>query len=319
MTNHAAMIPAIEAEHLQKAFKTARVLEDVSFSVPRGTVFALLGSNGAGKTTTVNILTTLIKADGGSARVMGYDVGASPAMVRTQISLTGQFAAVDPMLTGRENLELIAALRHVPQARGTVATLLGEFGLTDAAERRVMTYSGGMRRRLDIAMSLIGNPSVLFFDEPTTGLDPEARLDMWTRIRSLARSGTTVFLTTQLLDEADALADTVAILHQGKIEASGTPSALKRLVPGSNVLLGFASADDRDTANRLLQVHHAVRPSDGLSLLVETDGKPSAIADIFLTLRDGNVELAEFAQRNPTLDDVFFHIAGNGAGETAHA
>lgn len=311
----AITVPAIEVDHLQKAFKTSRVLEDVSFSVLPGTIFALLGSNGAGKTTTVNILTTLIKADGGSARVMGHDVAASPALVRRQISLTGQFAAVDPMLTGLENLELIASLRHVPQARATASALLGEFGLSEARERRAITYSGGMRRRLDIAMSLIGQPPVLFFDEPTTGLDPEARLDMRTRIRSLARARTTVFLTTQQLDEADALADTVAILHQGRIEASGTPSELKRLVPGSNVLLDFASANDRDTATQLLHEYHAV-PGDGFSLVVETHGHASAIADVFLTLRDGNVEPVEFAQRNPTLDDVFFHIAGNHAGAT---
>lgn len=310
----AATVPAIEVAHVQKAFKTSRVLEDVSFSVAQGTVFALLGSNGAGKTTMVNILTTLIKADDGSARIMGYDVAASPALVRRQISLTGQFAAVDPMLTGLENLELIASLRHVREARATATTLLGEFGLAEAGERRVMTYSGGMRRRLDIAMSLIGQPPVLFFDEPTTGLDPEARLDMWTRIRSLAKAGTTVFLTTQYLDEADALADTVAILHQGRIEASGTPSELKRLVPGSTVLLGFASAHDRDSATQLLQEHHAVHLSDGFSLVLETDGHASAIADVFLILRDGNVEPVEFAQRNPTLDDVFLHIAGKHAG-----
>jgi ABC-2 type transport system ATP-binding protein len=310
----AATLPAIEVEHLQKSFNTSRVLEDVNFSVPQGTVFALLGSNGAGKTTTVNILTTLIKADGGSARIMGHDVAGSPAKVRAQISLTGQFAAVDPMLTGRENLELIASLRHVREPRATATALLEGFGLTEAGDRRVMAYSGGMRRRLDIAMSLIGQPPVLFFDEPTTGLDPEARLDMWTRIRALANAGTTVFLTTQQLDEADALADTVAILHRGRIEASGTPAELKRLVPGSNVLLGFASAHDRDTATRLLQERHTVHPSDGFSLVVETDGHASAIADVFLTLRDGNVEPAEFAQRNPALEDVFLHIAGSHMG-----
>ncbi|HEX6508166.1 MAG TPA: ATP-binding cassette domain-containing protein [Chloroflexota bacterium] len=307
-------VPAIEVDHLQKAFKTSRVLEDVSFSVPQGAIFALLGSNGAGKTTTVNILTTLIKADGGAARVMGLDVAASPVLVRRQISLTGQFAAVDPVLTGLENLELIASLRHVPEAQTTATALLGEFGLAEAGDRHVMTYSGGMRRRLDIAMSLIGQPPVLFFDEPTTGLDPEARLDMWTRIRSLARAGTTVFLTTQYLDEADALADTVAILHRGRIAASGTPSELKRLVPGSTVLLGFASAHARDTATRLLQEHHGVHLSDGFSLVVDTDGHASAIADVVMTLRDASVEPLEFAQRNPTLDDVFLHIAGDHAG-----
>jgi ABC-2 type transport system ATP-binding protein len=306
-----ATVPAIEVKHLQKAFKATRVLEDVSFSVPQGSIFAMLGSNGAGKTTTVNILTTLIKGDSGSARIMGHDVATSPGVVRKQISLTGQFAAVDPMLTGSENLELIASLRHVPDVRGITSTLLADFDLTDASQRRTMTYSGGMRRRLDIAMSLIGSPSVIFFDEPTTGLDPEARFDMWKRIRSLAKAGTTVFLTTQLLDEADALADTVAILHQGKIEASGTPSELKRLVPGADVLLAFASAQDRDAASRLLKARHDVRPGDdGFSLVVETDGHAREVADVFVALRDGDVELVEFAQRNPTLDDVFLHIAG---------
>jgi ABC-2 type transport system ATP-binding protein len=311
----AATVPAIEVDHLQKAFKTSRVLEDLSFSVPQGTIFALLGRNGAGKTTTVNILTTLVKADGGSARIMGYDVATSPSLVRKQISLTGQFAAVDPTLTGLENLELIASLRHVPTARATAKSLLDEFGLAEAGERRVTAYSGGMRRRLDIAMSLVSHPPVLFLDEPTTGLDVEARLDMWTRIRSLARAGTTVFLTTQHLDEADALADTVAILHHGRIEASGTPSELKRLVPGSTLFLGFASAHDRDSATLLLREYHAV-PSDGFSLVAETDGHASAIADVFLSLRDGNIEPVEFAQRTPTLDDVFLRIAGNHAGAT---
>ncbi|MGH7723194.1 MAG: ATP-binding cassette domain-containing protein [Candidatus Dormibacteria bacterium] len=310
--------PAIEVAHLQKAFKATTVLRDVSFSVPQGSIFALLGSNGAGKTTTVNILTTLIKADGGVGRIMGHDVARDPALIRRQISLTGQFAAVDALLTGRENLELIAALWHVPQVADTATTLLGEFGLGDAGDRRVMTYSGGMRRRLDIAMSLIGNPAVLFFDEPTTGLDPEARLDMWARIRALAQAGTTVFLTTQLLDEADALADTIAILHQGRIEASGSPAELKRLVPGGEIQLDFASVDARAQALGLLQRSHPAREGDGCSILVETDGKPSTIADVFVALRDEDLELSDFAQHYPTLDDVFLHIAGTNR-ETHHA
>lgn len=303
-------VPAVEAEHLQKSFGRTRVLDDVSFSVPRGSVFALLGSNGAGKTTTVNILTTLIRADGGSARIMAHDVGATPALVRKEISLTGQFAAVDPMLTGRENLELIASLRHVPDVRATATALLGEFGLADAGGRRVMAYSGGMRRRLDIAMSLIGHPAVLFFDEPTTGLDPEARLEMWSRIRSLVQGGTTVFLTTQQLDEADALADTIAILHRGRIEASGTPAELKRLVPRSELVVEFATAEERETATRLLGTSHTVRPGDGHVLVVETGGDASAVAGVFVALRDGDVAIADFAQHSPTLEDVFLHIAG---------
>ncbi len=308
---------AIEVAHLQKSFKGARVLEDVSFTVPQGTIFALLGSNGAGKTTTINILTTLIKADSGTARVMGHDFALSPSAVRNQISLTGQFAAVDHMLTGRENLELIALLRHEPAAHAVATTLLSDFGLAHTADRRVMTYSGGMRRRLDIAMGLIGKPSLLFFDEPTTGLDPEARQEMWTRIRSLSTSGTTVFLTTQQLDEADALADTIAILHQGKIEASGTSAELKRLVSSSTVLLEFSSGSIRDTAMKLLQEHHTVHAHTAETLVVDTDGHASAVADIFVTLRDGNIEIAGFSQRTPSLDDVFFHIAGDHTGVTS--
>ena len=223
---------AIEVASLSKSYKNVSVLKDVSFSVQKGTVFALLGSNGAGKTTTINILTTLIKADGGMAKVAGYDVAARPDKVRSEISLTGQFAAVDDRLTGRENLVLIGDLRHIADPAGTAAELLRRFGLEEAADRGVATFSGGMRRRLDIAMSLIGSPTVVFLDEPTTGFDPEARNEMWRTIRALAQGGTTVFLTTQHLDEADELADTIAVLHQGRIVASGTAGELKKLVPG---------------------------------------------------------------------------------------
>ena len=226
---------AIQVHGLQKSYGKLPVLKGVDFDVARGSIFALLGSNGAGKTTIVRILTTLLKPDSGTASVDGFDVVSQPAQVRESVSLTGQFAAVDEILTGRENLILIAKLRHVKSA-GTVADdLLGRFGLADAAERRVSTYSGGMRRRLDIAMSLIGNPRIIFLDEPTTGLDPEGRIEVWKVIQNLADSGTTVLLTTQYLDEAEKLADRIAILHEGTIIVSGTLAELRKLLPPAKV------------------------------------------------------------------------------------
>ncbi|WP_017936642.1 ABC transporter ATP-binding protein [Nocardioides sp. Iso805N] len=229
------MTPAIEIAGLTKSYGEHAVLGGVDLSVPPGTVLALLGANGAGKTTAVRILSTLLKADGGRAVVNGYDVAAEPAKVRASISLTGQFAAVDEVLTGRENLVLVAQLRHLADPGAVADGLLARFALTEAGGRRVATYSGGMRRRLDIAMSLIGDPPVLFLDEPTTGLDPQARLEVWRTIRGLADGGTTVLLTTQYLDEAEHLADRIAILHQGRIIADGTLEELKRLLPPTKV------------------------------------------------------------------------------------
>lgn len=226
---------AIQVKGLQKSYKNLHVLKGVEFEVAKGTVFALLGSNGAGKTTIVKILTTLLKQDGGSAAVNGFDVAAKPDDVRQSISLTGQFAAVDEILTGRENLIMIARLRHLKNPRQVADDLLNRFGLTDAADRRVFTYSGGMRRRLDIAMSLIGKPQVIFLDEPTTGLDPEGRIEVWKIVKELAKSGTTVFLTTQYLEEAEQLADRIAILHESKIIANGTLAELKSLFPPAKV------------------------------------------------------------------------------------
>jgi ABC-2 type transport system ATP-binding protein len=221
----------IETRGLRKSFGKQVVLKGVDFDVARGSIFALLGSNGAGKTTIVRILTTLLKPDDGTARVNGFDVLSQPARVREAISLTGQFAAVDEILTGRENLIMIAKLRHVKSAGKVADDLLERFGLADAAGRRVSTYSGGMRRRLDIAMSLIGKPRIIFLDEPTTGLDPEGRIEVWQVIQNLADSGTTVFLTTQYLDEAEKLADRIAILHEGRIIVSGTLEELRKLLP----------------------------------------------------------------------------------------
>ncbi|WP_020671305.1 ABC transporter ATP-binding protein [Amycolatopsis nigrescens] len=235
MTTDQAKGPAIKVQGLEKSYKKLHVLRGVDFDVARGSIFALLGSNGAGKTTVVRILSTLLKADAGTASVDGFDVATRPANVREAISLTGQFAAVDEILTGRENLVLVAQLRHLKQPGKIADGLLERFSLTDAAARKVSTYSGGMRRRLDIAMSLIGNPPVIFLDEPTTGLDPEARLEVWAAVKDLAARGTTVLLTTQYLDEAEQLADQIAILHKGRIIVNGTLAELKRLLPPAKV------------------------------------------------------------------------------------
>ncbi|RQX04494.1 ABC transporter ATP-binding protein [Micromonospora arida] len=227
--------PAIHVHGLEKSFKQLKVLRGVDIAVARGSIFALLGSNGAGKTTVVRILATLLGADGGTARVAGFDVATQAADVRQSISLTGQFAAVDEILTGRENLILVARLRHLKEPGAIADDLLRRFSLTEAGARRVRTYSGGMRRRLDIAMSLIGDPPVIFLDEPTTGLDPEARIEVWQAIKELARGGTTVLLTTQYLDEAEQLADRIAILHEGRIIVNGTLDELKQLLPPAEI------------------------------------------------------------------------------------
>jgi ABC-2 type transport system ATP-binding protein len=226
---------AIQVKGLEKSYKQLHVLKGVDFEVEPGTIFALLGSNGAGKTTIVKILTTLLKQDGGTAVVNGFDVISKPESVRQSISLTGQFAAVDEILTGRENLIMIAKLRHLKNPRQVADDLLNRFGLTDAANRRVSTYSGGMRRRLDISMSLVGKPQIIFLDEPTAGLDPEARIEVWKTVNELVDNGTTVFLTTQYLEEAEQLAKRIAILHEGKIIANGTLADLKKLFPPAKV------------------------------------------------------------------------------------
>ena len=225
----------IKVRGLEKSYKALHVLRGVDFDVPRGSIFALLGSNGAGKTTIVRILATVLKADGGMASVGGFDVATEPAKVREAISLTGQFAAVDEILTGRENLVLVARLRHLERAGAIADDLLARFSLTDAGGRKVATYSGGMRRRLDIAMSLIGSPPVIFLDEPTSGLDPQARIEVWQAVKKLAEAGTTVLLTTQYLDEAEQLADRIAILHEGRIIVDGTLAELKQRLPATKV------------------------------------------------------------------------------------
>ena len=298
---------AIEVRNLAKGYKGVPVLQDVSFTVERGTVFALLGANGSGKTTTINILTTLIGADGGTASVAGFDVAAQGGKVREQISLTGQFAAVDDMLTARENLVLIGELRHVADPRQTAADLLGTFDLEAAADRRLGTFSGGMRRRLDIAMSLVGDSPIVFFDEPTTGLDPQSRAGMWLTIRRLVENGTTIFLTTQYLDEADHLADQIAILHGGRIVARGTPEELKATVPAGFVELEFGDDDQLAAAQRALGERHEVNRVDA-KLLVATSGSVADLADVFIRLNDSGIEPTGFSRQLPTLDDVFFKI-----------
>ena len=235
MTTQLSPRPVIDVHGLEKSYKKLEVLRGVEFEVERGSIFALLGSNGAGKSTVVKILSTLLKADAGTASVDGFDVAGQPANVRESISLTGQFAAVDDVLSGRENLVLVARLRHLEDPGGVADDLLERFSLTDAAARKVSTYSGGMRRRLDIAMSLIGDPPVIFLDEPTTGLDPQARLEVWQAVKQLAGHGTTVLLTTQYLDEAEQLADRIAILHEGRIIVNGTLGELKQLLPPAKV------------------------------------------------------------------------------------
>jgi ABC-2 type transport system ATP-binding protein len=235
VTMRQTLEPAIRVQGIEKSFKDLHVLRGVDFDVTAGSIFALLGSNGAGKTTLVRILSTLLKADAGNASVHGFDVAAKPGDVRESISLTGQFAAVDEVLTGRENLVLVARLRHLKDPGGIADDLLARFSLTDAGNRRAGTYSGGMRRRLDIAMSLIGNPPVIFLDEPTTGLDPQARIEVWETVKELAKGGTTVLLTTQYLDEAEQLADRIAILHKGTIIQNGTLAELKQLLPPAEV------------------------------------------------------------------------------------
>jgi ABC-2 type transport system ATP-binding protein len=306
------MPTAITVEGLKKSYKKHEVLQGVDFTVEAGTIFALLGSNGAGKTTTINILTTLIAADGGKASVNGNDVAAQADAVRKSISLTGQFAAVDDILTGRENLELIGDLRHVENPAQTAMELLERFGLAEAADRRAATYSGGMRRRLDIAMSLIGEPSIVFLDEPTTGLDPEARNDMWKAIRKLADNGTTIFLTTQYLEEADELADKIALMHEGKIVANGTASELKKLVPGGMVELTFHDKSQLQHAKSVLQKEYKMAQGEAsLVLTVAAGNSATELAELFIRLRDAHIEPSDFSQKVPTLDDVFFKLTGS--------
>jgi ABC-2 type transport system ATP-binding protein len=301
---------AIAVSGLRKAFGGKTVLDGIDFDVRAGTVFSLLGPNGAGKTTTINVLTTLLKADGGTVRVAGHDVAAETRAVRAVIGVTGQFAAVDELLTGKENLQLMADLQHVGSAEGrrVVTELLERFDLADSAQKLVTTYSGGMRRKLDLAMTLVGNPQIIFLDEPTTGLDPRSRRTMWDIIRKLAAGGVTIFLTTQYLEEADQLADRIAVLDQGRLVAQGTPGDLKRQVPGSHVRLRFTDALELDAAAHVLA--GATRDDENLTLRVPSDGGTTSLRALLDQLDEHSINAEEFSVHTPDLDDVFLALTG---------
>ncbi len=301
----------IVARDVCKSFGSHLVLNRVNLTADEGRILALLGPNGAGKTTIVRILSTLITADSGSMHIAGRDVIGDPDGVRALIGVTGQFSAVDNLLTGTENLRLMADLRHLGREAGRrrVAELLEQFDLTDAADRMLSTYSGGMRRRLDLAMTLVGEPRVIFLDEPTTGLDPRSRLTMWQIIRDLARSGVTILLTTQNLDEADQLADRIAVLDEGRIVAEGTASELKSRIPGSHVRLHFARPDLLHSAAQLLEA--AALDEDQLVLQVPADGTVDSLRELLDELHRARVDVERLSIHTPELDDVFLAVTGS--------
>jgi ABC-2 type transport system ATP-binding protein len=303
--------PAVEVSGIGKSFGQTRVLDGIELTVKAGTIFALLGPNGAGKTTMVRILSTLIPADSGRARVAGHDVRDDPDGVRAAIGVTGQFSALDDLFTGEENLRLMADLNHLGRAAGRkrAAEMLDRFGLADAARKPVSTYSGGMKRRLDLAMTLIGSPRVIFLDEPTTGLDPRSRRDVWQGIRDLAAGGISIFLTTQYLDEADELADQVAVLDHGRIVAAGTPGELKQRIPGGHLRLHFAAPGPLQAAAALLG---AASPDvENLVLQVPGDGSADSVRRLLNQLYDARVPVRHVSIHTPDLDDVFFAVTGH--------
>jgi ABC-2 type transport system ATP-binding protein len=309
------MTNAIELAAVRKSYGDHLVLDGVDLEVEAGTVMALLGPNGAGKTTAVNILSTLVRPDAGTALVCGCDVTVDAAGVRSAIGLTGQFSAVDGLLTGHENLMLMGRLRHLGEsaAKARAAELLEQFDLVDAARKPLATYSGGMKRRLDLAMTLVSAPQVIFLDEPTTGLDPRSRRAMWDIVRGLVTEGTTVLLTTQYLDEADELADRIAVLDGGRIVANGTPAELKRLVPGGHIRLTFANARDLDTALGLLSAatrERATADPSALTLSIESDGSIGALRTVLARVDDAGLEVEDLTIHTPDLDDVFFALTG---------
>ncbi len=301
---------AIAVTGLRKAFGNKVVLDGIDLDVRAGTVFSLLGPNGAGKTTTVNVLTTLMKADGGTVSVAGHDLATDAKAARAVIGVTGQFAAVDELLTGQENLQLMADLKRLGsgEARRVVPALLERFDLVESAQKPVSTYSGGMRRKLDLAMTLIGNPRVIFLDEPTTGLDPRSRRTMWTIIRELVADGVTIFLTTQYLDEADQLADRIAVLDQGRLVAEGTPDDLKRQVPGTHVRLRFTTVPELDAAARIFA--DSTRDDEALTLRVPSDGGTKSLRALLDRLDEYSISAEEFSVHTPDLDDVFLGLTG---------
>jgi ABC-2 type transport system ATP-binding protein len=302
---------AITAKAVRKSFGEHVVLDGVDLSVDEGTIFSLLGPNGAGKTTMVRILSTLIAADAGISQVGGHDVATDPDAVRALIGVTGQFSAVDNYLTGEENLRLMADLRHLGRETGRrrVAELLERFELTDAARKPLSAYSGGMRRRLDLAMTLVGNPSVIFLDEPTTGLDPRSRRTMWQIIRELVADGVTIFLTTQYLDEADELSDYVAVLDHGRIVAEGTSAELKRRIPGGHIQLQFAEPEALRAAASMIT--NATPDVDQLIMQVPGDGSIDSLRRVLNELNDAHIDVENLSVHTPDLDDVFFAVTGH--------
>jgi ABC-2 type transport system ATP-binding protein len=302
---------ALTATGLRKSFGDDVVLDGIDLEVAQGTVFSLLGPNGAGKTTAVRIFSTLLPPDGGEVRIGGFDLVRQPGKVRSVIGVTGQFSAVDNLLTGEENLMLMADLHHLERrsARRSVGELLDRFDLTDAAGRTAVTYSGGMRRRLDLAMTLIGDPRLIFLDEPTAGLDPRSRRTMWEIVRELVGSGTTVFLTTQDLDEADQLADRIAVLDHGRLVAEGTPDELKRRVPGGYVRLYFADSGKLDRAASVLR--DAARDNDALALRVPTDGAPGSLLALLEGLERDAARAERVTVHSADLDEVFLALTGS--------
>ncbi|MEH0554491.1 ATP-binding cassette domain-containing protein [Streptomyces sp. B21-101] len=307
---------AISAAGLRKSYGDKVVLDGIDLHIPAGSVFALLGPNGAGKTTAVKILSTLVTADGGQAQVAGHDVARSPDGVRAAIGVTGQFSAVDGLITGEENMLLMADLHHLPRREGrrVAAELLERFDLTEAAKKPASTYSGGMKRRLDIAMTLVGNPRIIFLDEPTTGLDPRSRHTMWQIIRELVTDGVTVFLTTQYLEEADELADRIAVLHNAGIAAEGTADELKRMIPGGHVRLRFTEpAAYRSAAAALSDI---TRDDEALALRIPSDGSQRALRSILDRLDSAGIQADELTVHTPDLDDVFFALTGPAEAPT---
>jgi len=302
---------AISADGLRKSYGDKLVLDGIDLSIPAGSVFALLGPNGAGKTTTVQILSTLIPADGGQARVAGHDLATAPGEVRASIGVTGQFSAVDALITGEENMRLMADLHHLPKAEGrrVTAELLERFDLVEAAKKPASTYSGGMKRRLDIAMTLVGAPRIIFLDEPTTGLDPRSRHTMWGIVRELVSDGVTVFLTTQYLEEADELADRIAVLNGGRIVAEGSADELKRIVPGGHVRLRFT--DPAVYASAATALGEVTRDDESLALQILSDGSQRELRSLLDRLDAAGVEADELTVHTPDLDDVFFALTGD--------
>src|SRR6476646_5772811 len=308
---------AIRAAGLRKSYGAHLVLDGIDLEVAEGTIFALLGPNGAGKTTTVQILSTLIGADGGEVRIAGHDIAREPNAVRAVIGVTGQFSAVDKLLTGEENLQLMADLRHLGAAEGRrrVEELIGRFDLVEASRKPVATYSGGMKRRLDLAMTLIGEPRIIFLDEPTAGLDPRSRRVMWQTVRDLVAGGVTIFLTTQDLDEADQLAHRIAVLDHGVLVAEGTPDELKRLVSGGHIRLSFADAGEFERAAHAFD--GASRDDEALSLQIASDGGVGSLRVLLDKLDADSIDVAGLTVETPDLDDVFLSLTGDPTHEKA--